>query len=175
MCAVRETFWNMLPAKALASPFPALPTPSWRELASNVYAKFASYLLRDLATRLQGGADGVGRRAQTSVSPPWPATRTPGPGTARACPGEGLWLRTLLGAGPCAFFSDVYSNGFLNDGSACPQRVFHFTRHRHQREKRCDGSYARLVAAPARACFAVLPCTSGRMDRWCTGGPGHSW
>ena len=60
----------MLPAKALTSPFPAPPTPSSRELASNVYAKFASYLLRDLATRLQGGADGVGRRAQTSVSPP---------------------------------------------------------------------------------------------------------
>ena len=78
-----------MPAKAFASPFPVPPTPSWRELASNVYAKFASYLLRDLATRLQGGADGVGRRAQTSVSPPWPATRTPGPGTARGCPGDG--------------------------------------------------------------------------------------
>ena len=63
--------------------------PSWRELASNVHAKFASYLSRDPATRLQGGADGVRQRAQTSVSPPWPATRTPGPGTARGCPGDG--------------------------------------------------------------------------------------
>ena len=44
--------------------------PSWRELASNVHAKFASYLSRDPATRLQGGADGVRQRAQTSVSPP---------------------------------------------------------------------------------------------------------
>ena len=48
----------MLPAKAFALPFPVPPTPSWRELASNVYAKFASYLLRDPATRLQGGRTG---------------------------------------------------------------------------------------------------------------------
>ena len=46
---------------------------------------------------------------------------------------------------------------------------------RHHTNSGPDGCYARLVEAPARACFAVLPCTSGRVDGWCTGGPGHSW
>ena len=72
----------MLPAKAFALPFPVPPTPSWRELASNVYAKFASYLLRDPATRLQGGrtgSDSEHRQRVTSTGTnhpsPWPGFR----------------------------------------------------------------------------------------------------
>ena len=67
-------------------------TPSWQELASKVYVKFASYLLRhDLATRQQGGADG-GRTASTHRQTYHLLGRlreNPRSGTTRGCPGHG--------------------------------------------------------------------------------------